>query len=363
MRISGGMFGLEFSSASIAPAFMREPKQLLLTGRCGIKLLVDGLKPAQVWMPSYLCCSMLDPVDPGRSEVKFFEIGYDLQTTSLEWLDQVQPGSLVILIDYFGFPCDKQVAREARARGAYVLDDASQALLSGHVGSQADYVLYSPRKTVGVPDGGILRSLGASSLPAVELMPPPRDLWLQGLKACVGRREFDRFGGDRSWFELFRQVEVGYPVGPYRMSELSEMLLEVGVDYAQVAEVRRANYTYLAESLGDYALFKRLDAHTVPLGFPIRVPNRDKVRQFLFDHAIYPPIHWELDRVPQEFAESHRLSADIMTIPCDQRLEPEDIMRTADLLHSVLDTAPHIANRVTGARSDQTLESAPEANS
>ena len=163
-------------------------------------------------------------------------------------------------------------------------------------------------------------------------------------------------------FEIFRKVEIGYPIGPYRMSDLSQMLLEGGVDYAQVAQMRRANYTYLAESLGDYAIFKQLDADTVPLGFPIRVPDRDKVRQFLFAHSIYPPVHWELDRVPPDYVESHRLSADIMTIPCDQRLGPEDMMRTADLLHSILDTARHPRDRTAGAASRPTPEPAPEAN-
>ena len=336
MRIVGGMFGLEASldtTKATGPRFMREPKLLFLSARCGIKFLVDSLKPAQVWMPSYLCCSMMDAIDPRASVLKFFPVGYDLQITSLDWLDLLLPGSLVVLIDYFGFPCDDHVATEAQSRGALVLEDASQALLSTRVGEHSDFLLFSPRKTLGVPDGGILRRSGDGALPPAKLMAPPREWWLTALDACIARREFDRFGGQRNCFELFRQLEAAYPLGPFRMSELSEMLLESAFDYAAIAKARRANYAYLAESLADCALFKKLDGDTVPLGFPIRLRKRDEVLRFLFEQEVYPPVHWPIaECVPSEFVESHRLSTEIMTIPCDQRYGLEDMARLADLI-------------------------------
>lgn len=342
MRIAGGMFGFEACLDAVQapePLFMHEPRLLFLSARCGIKFLIDTLRPAQVWMPSYLCCSMIDAVDPQVTELRFFEVGYDLEVTSLDWLDVLLPGSLVVLIDYFGFPCDDYVARAARARGAVILEDASQALLSTHVGRQSDFLLFSPRKTLGVPDGGILRCLRDGALPPAHLIPPPQQWWLKALEACIARREFDKFGGERKWFELFRQLEAAYPLGPYRMSELSETLLEGAFDYPAIAQARRANYACLAESCTEYALIKRLDENTVPLGFPIRLERRDEVRQFLFDHGVYPPVHWQLEgRIPAQFAESHRLSAHIMTIPCDQRLDRDDVMRISDLLHRALGT-------------------------
>ena len=157
------------------------------------------------------------------------------------------------------------------------------------------------------------------------------------LEACIARREFDKFGGKRGWFELFRQVEAGYPLGPYDMSGLSELLLERAFDYPAIQQTRRQNYRHLAESLSEYAIFRRLDEDTVPLGFPIRVERRDEVRQFLFDHEVFPPIHWCIgDCVPPQFIESHRLSAQIMTIPCDQRLNSDDVQRVSDLVRIAL---------------------------
>lgn len=336
MRIAGGMFGLEQALAATQadePEFMREPRLLFLSARCALQFLMNSLQPPQVWMPSYLCCSMIDAVDQRVSALKFFPVGYDLEITSLDWLDLLLPGSLVVLIDYFGFPCDDHVTSEVRARGALVLEDASQALLSTHVGRQGDFLLFSPRKIVGVPDGGILRSAGDAALPPAKLLPPPHEWWPTALDACIARREYDKFGNERRWFDLFRQLEAAYPLGPYRMSELSEVLLENVFDYPAIAQARRANYACLAEVLADHALFKKLDEDTVPLGFPIRLKKRDKVRQFLISQGVYPPVHWHTNEcVPAQFAASHRLSAHLMTIPCDQRYGLDDMARIASLI-------------------------------
>jgi hypothetical protein len=71
----------------------------------------------------------------------------------------------------------------------------------------------------------------------------------------------------------------------------------------------------------------------VPLGFPVRLRNRDTVRQGMFKHDIYPPVHWPIKgKVPVEFRASHRLARQVMTIPCDQRYSVEEMKRVAGVL-------------------------------
>jgi dTDP-4-amino-4,6-dideoxygalactose transaminase len=340
VQIAGGMFGFEPNLAAVhatEPEFMREPKLLFVSARSGIKFLIDTLRPAQVWMPSYLCSSMVDAVDTTISDIRFYEVGYSLEVMSLDWVDSVLPGSLVVFVAYFGFPCNQPAIKQVHSRGALVLEDASQALLSSHLGRHSDFLLFSPRKTVGVPDGGVLRLLRDSILPPVALSQPPQEWWLKALEACISRREFDKRDGEREWFDLFQQVEAFYPSGLYRMSELSQTLLERGFSYQTIADVRRSHYHYLSAIFKSYALFPELDCDTVPLGFPIRVAKREEIRRFLFQHAIFPAVHWKLDEcVPTQFEESHRLSRNIMTIPCDHRLTSDDVARLADVLGEAL---------------------------
>lgn len=333
--IIGGMFGLEEALATDAtpPPFLREGSLLLLNARCGIRLLVERLSPQQTWMPSYLCGAMLDAVDPRVTRLQFFPIDEGLAIESRNWLNNVRPGDLVFFVDYFGFPLDQDCAREVRQRGGIVVEDACQALLSGHVGECADFVLYSPRKFVGVPDGGVLEARKVLKLPEVLLGKPPERWRLKAVEAAVLRREFDRCGGERDWFRLFREVEDEYPVGHYAMSDLSAALLRSALDYVAIARRRRENYQTLADALGRWAVLPDLQPDVVPLGFPIRCKSRDVVRERLFSRHIYPPVHWDIrGRVPDTFLASHRLSLNIMTLPCDQRYDRSHLARLVSSL-------------------------------
>ncbi|MCD6388167.1 MAG: hypothetical protein J7L69_02060, partial [Desulfobulbaceae bacterium] len=139
--IIGGMFGLP---ESVVPETMDKPASdwrflqksnlFLANARSGIMILIDLLKPASVWMPSYLCPTMVEAVDKKKTRLRFYEVDYDLRIPSADWIKDVQRGDLAVLIDYFGFPLDAQVAGLVREKGGWVLEDACQALLSDHTG-------------------------------------------------------------------------------------------------------------------------------------------------------------------------------------------------------------------------------------
>ena len=333
--IIGGMFGLEgiTNLDSCTPPFLKNRNIFLVNARSGISLLIQLLSPSQVWMPSYLCGVMLKAVGDDVTSVRFYEVNYDLAVPSLEWLGNVERGDLVILIDYFGFPCDWSCAIRARERGAWVLEDACQALLSRKVGRFSDFLLFSPRKFLGVPDGGIVSLNCEVEFHGIDLESPPADWWLNAFEATVLRREFDLHGGSRRWFGLFQEADAEGPIGRYAMSELSKKLLMHSFDYSTVAQKRIDNYQVLADKLGEFAVFPNLSTGVVPLGCPIRLKNRDHCKQILFDHEIYPPVHWPIQGiVPEEFTDSHRLAAEIMTLPCDQRYDRSDMKRMTKLV-------------------------------
>jgi hypothetical protein len=334
-KMIGGFFGLEeiLSSDNCYPPFLMGKNIFLVNARSGILLLIKLLSPPNVWLPSYLCASIVETVEKSETRVRFYGVTYSLEVPSRTWLDDVQQGDLVVLVDYFGFPCDYSCARQAKEQGAWVLEDACQALLSKEVGNYSDFVLFSPRKFLGVPDGGILTLRRESDFPHLDLQSPPAEWWLSALLATVLRREFDSYGGSRRWFELFQKVEAEAPIGKYTMSELSKMLLMNAFDYSAIARRRIDNYEILADKMSDLALFPDLSSNTVPLGFPIHVEGRDNLRRVLFDHKIYPPVHWPIQGiVPEEFEDSHKLASEIMTLPCDQRYDSSDMYRITELV-------------------------------
>jgi hypothetical protein len=268
-----------------------------------------------------------------RADVRFFGVSDRLTIPALDWTDEVREGDVVVFIDYLGFPTDPAAVARVKKRGAWVIEDAAQALLSEFAGTLGDFVLYSPRKWLGVPDGGILRINCDIELPGANPEGPPDAWWLDSLRASLLRREFDLNGGEREWFELFRKCDAGGPTKPCSMSQLTEVLLRHCFDYAAIAHARIENYHHLRGALTKIALFPELPAGVVPLGFPVRAGNRDRLRQALFEQKIYPPVHWPLEGiVPGGFAESHQLAAEIMTIPCDQRYDPTQMSQITDVI-------------------------------
>lgn len=329
------MFGLTDMPASTVsfPDFVTKNTLFLASARSGITLLIEQLAPGRLWLPSFYCNHMLDRLQRCGTPVRLYGIGSDLQPVSLDWTAEVEPGDLVIVTDYFGFPCNLECKQRIRKQGGVVLEDACQALLSQEVGQDADFVLYSPRKFLGVPDGGLLILQNDQELMNVRLDPPPDGWWLKAFSASLMRREFDHGSGERQWFRLFQEVEQEAPELPCAMGELSRLLVLQGFDYEQIAARRISNYRLLADKLGEYALFPNLPEGVVPLGFPVRIKNRDQIRQTCFEHSIYPPHHWPIRGVvPESFEESHHLSAEIMTLPCDQRYEQSAMEQVVDCI-------------------------------
>lgn len=336
-RIIGGMFGLEVEPRNApAPRPLADGDVLVVNGRSAIHLVVQQLVPPRVWLPSYLCGAVIDAVAAAAAPIRFYGTDDDLHPEDTGWLAEVDVGDLVVTIDYFGFGSDAESEAAATQRGAWVLRDACQTLLTGRpAGSAAvDFTVFSPRKHIGVPDGAVLRIHGdreeAAALRSTPLAPAPDAWWEMARDCCEARGRFDREGGDRSWHALFQRIEAEAPIGAYAMSDLAREVLLQRVDTRVVAERRRRNYQTLAGALADLAMRPALPADVVPLGFPIRAARRDALRQALFAEEIFPPVHWPLDaRVDPAFEASHRLAREILTLPCDQRYEPGDMERMA----------------------------------
>jgi dTDP-4-amino-4,6-dideoxygalactose transaminase len=162
------------------------------------------------------------------------------------------------------------------------------------------------------------------------LDPPPSSWWLKALRASIHRRDFDEGGELNDWYALYQEAEAGGSCTPCAMSGLSAAILYSCVDYTAIARRRRENYLALAAGLSSIPWRPELPAGVVPLGFPVRLRNRDRVKRALCEQGIYPPVHWPIAGVvPQCFSESHRLAGGMMTLPCDQRLDASDMERIA----------------------------------
>ena len=300
--------------------------------RSAMYALIKHLRSKHVWLPSYLCPSMPQAVIQAGVEPRYFEVTRHLKIESDSFLQDVQEGDLVVFIDYFGFPSDEAPAEAVKRLGAWVLEDASQALLSAARLQSADYVLLSPRKFVGVPDGGLLIAKPGRSLPSCELLAPPDEWLLCAVEAGVGRRHFDVEGIDDGWHDRYLRAKSLQPIGAFRMSDISLALLRRAFDWSRIASIRRSNYMRLLYRLHDLALFQARPPG-VPLGSPIKTAFRAQVGVTLIHGNVFRTIHWRLEvRVPSRFDASLERSRTELTLICDQRFAYEEMEAVVERL-------------------------------
>lgn len=340
-KIVGGMFGLEsIARASDAQSLLRPSDLLFVNARSAIHTLIHGIEARAVWLPTFLCESLIQATSVA-SRRRFYGVDEQLQILNQDWIDDIVSGDLVILVRFFGLPLDNQLVDALQRRGARVLEDASQVFPTLD-DSAADFVVYSPRKFVGVPDGGILRCRDRRHPFRTTLAPPPVDWWCQARAASERRREFDESDEANptlreNWFRLFRESESHSPCGPFAMSDLSRYILETALSPSDIQRRRSDNFRFLADALGDWGLVRRLPPEAAPIGYPIVTDHRESLRAALCEEEIFAPVHWPTPKaVPDQFQHCRRLAARILTLPCDQRLEACDLERVVEVVKRCL---------------------------
>ncbi|MGS0892686.1 hypothetical protein ACVBGC_09080 [Burkholderia stagnalis] len=270
-----------------------------------LKLLLDR-RPTAVWIPRYLCDSMLDSLRAAGTAYRRYAIDRDFGCPDIELGD----GEWLLYVNYFGI-CDHHVdavlARHPRER---VVIDNAQALFCAPRDCLAN--LYSPRKFVGVPDGGYLVSNHA--------LASPDEIDRASLQRATHLlKRLD--AGAEAGFSDYRAAEASLDrQPPRRMSPLTQRLL-AAIDYASVRDARRKNFAYLHERLGRRnRLPVALGADSVPLSYPF-AGETATTRAALIAQRIYAPCYWpEVASSDAEPDFGTQLARDALFLPCDQRL-------------------------------------------
>jgi hypothetical protein len=113
-----------------------------------------------VWLPDFFCNSALHPLRATGITLVFYPVAENLGPDMAACRRLVSGGapSLFVLVHYFGQPIAAAPARDfCASHGAWLIEDAAHVLrpIDG-VGSNGDFVLYSPHKLLAAPDGAVL---------------------------------------------------------------------------------------------------------------------------------------------------------------------------------------------------------------
>lgn len=330
----GGFFGLEaFShvpSHSVFSAWKLDttPYCAFSNARSALYHLIAYLKPARVWLPSYCCQSLREGSSYPDSTVHYYPLTASLSPDTGFLSRELSPHDTVIGIDYFGRSPDAAFLSYVQSHPDITwIEDCSQALQGFHWGH---YTLYSPRKLLGVPDGGILVS-------ANHPLPPSPTLTTEAPHAshpaCLRAADSDESHND-VWHAANQRHEASQSISFNGMSSTSHAIL-THADAEIIAQTRRCNHAFLHSHLVNIALYPECDEHSVPFGFPIRSSMRSALAAYLASHGVFASHHWPtLPSPAEEHTDIHVLADHLLTLPCDQRYGLDDMAR---VVHHVRD--------------------------
>ena len=130
----------------------------------------------------------------------------------------------------------------------------------------------------------------------------------------------------------------------YLIDNVSHSLINE-LDTSELIKKRRKNFIFLSNTLkeveGIKPVFKKIPDAICPLFFPVYIEKgRKKFKDFLISKSIYCPIHWSIPRQINisNYLLSKKIYNSILSIPCDQRYDVEDMRRIVDVINIYKET-------------------------
>lgn len=324
MEAIGGYFSLEVNEG-----WERHPEALRLNaGRYALEYILRARKYRKVYIPYYICDSVLQPFERLGVSFEFYHINEQLEP-ALEL--HPKDGEAVLYVNYFGLK--NRIADTFCYAYPNTILDQTQAFYSEQGNRYEDKSIqcdtfYSCRKYFGVPDGAYLY---IDCLLSEEL---PQDESFERMTFLTKR--IDR-SPQEAYADFHANDKALSTVGMKRMSRLTEAMMR-GIDYSAKANRRIRNFHILDKALRDTNRFKwAMDYGTVPLVYPYFVEDGVRLRQHLIDNQVFCARYWPnvLEWCQPDDWE-YQLAENLVCIPIDQRYGEEEMNSILETIQKII---------------------------
>lgn len=319
----GGFFELELP---IGPANYHSEATALASGRACLGLLMQQLRPTRVWLPFYICDSVLHALEHAKVRYSFYALTEELE---LATLPKLEADEYLLYVNYFGLK-SAYVAMLVEQYGTQLLQDLTQAFFERPQPGQWGF--NSARKFFGVPDGAYLYSPSA-----VEPVEANRAISLTHLlERQLGRQS--------AAYTAYSHYEEGLSYEPRSISDVSRSWLS-WLDYAAIARQRQANFKLYQELLAPLVSqpdpparqWLPLPEGAGPFCYPLRLTQEVPDRRQLFEQQIFVPWLWpEMRQRPGDFSLEKSFVDGVLALPLDHRYGPAEIQRVAQAVITLL---------------------------
>ena len=298
----------------------------------------------RLWMPEYFCYDVIESLKHAGLDIRFYADypGYGEDNKTLEAIQRngyFRPTDAVFRVNYFG---TRSYRNSERLSVAAIVEDHTHDLIGGWARfSTADWCIASLRKTLPLPEGGILWS--PKDLPLPE-EPAPYE---ENEKIAVIRWEAmklkERYlAGEPVEKAAFRagyvNTEEFFDTAPVcALDEQSKEYLR-NFDIRNWYEQKRENWRLLKDIKKDGL---RVSYTENPACYPFSlvllfdfIDDRERVRKALIDKQVYPAVLWNVPS-PTE-GEIFKISRGMLSIHCDGRYNSDDIRQLKSIIETVI---------------------------
>lgn len=297
-----------------------------------------------VLLPAYNCKEVVRPF-ARRTRLAFYDVRPDLTVDPDELRARIRTTriKMVLIINYFGFlqPFRKEVKQICAEQGAVLVEDCAHSLLTAGSGDTGDLSVYSFRKLLPLPDGGGLRVNLAGRPPNPRFHPAAYSNVLSVLSSAksffnIRSDTFSR-AGIANGAENLRSASAPagndgriLPLSWFARRGLAKTLR------TEIVERKREDFRYwqeISHKSGLSPVFGTLPDRVCPLGFPIRIQDRESIVSRARKEGIQLRVHWRLPAtVEREYGNSYKLSTETLTLPVYPELGPRERKRITRLV-------------------------------
>jgi selenocysteine lyase/cysteine desulfurase len=326
------------------PEWTYNLKNIVLTdsGRSALSLLLKIINPISktVLLPIHICDSVMQPFIEAGYKIDFYKINKNFEPIDFIKSDELQFG-VYVHMGYFGFLTNQSLhsyIKYLKSKNVIIVEDITHSLFSKtkHF-SLNDYYVCSLRKWFALPSGGFLATnkyINYSLLkPNEEFIKLRRNAMVMKYQYVSDEKNIKK--QKENYLSEFENAEkiLEKNIVPRMIDDYSRQLL-INNDYKEMCKKRQENFDYLLLNLSKIneldIIFKSRPDSIVPLFFPIYFKKgRDNFRKYLISKDIYCPIHWPKpgDAYSNISSENSKMYETIISIPCDQRYENNDMQR------------------------------------
>jgi len=292
----------------------------------------------RLWAPEYFCYDVIASLKEAGLELAFY-VDYPGNNDNLNLNVNFRAGDALLRVNYFGL----RGYRSTEKLMVPVVEDHTHDLIGDWaINSHADWCIASLRKSLPVPEGGMLWSPMGLKLPKAPVVSEENEKiaairWdAMKLKARYLAGEDVEKTAFRAGFvdteEYFDRAEVcALDAGSQEFLnafDIRDWYNRKWENWELLRDIKKEGVRVLRpENRGCYP-FSLILVFT-------SVYDRDTVRKALIEKQIYPAILWSLPHCPAD-GELFKMSRGMLSIHCDARYTKEEILQMKRTIESIL---------------------------